>query len=118
MTLGLRNPVTSVIPQGDNGQRAGSGVWRWRNLVSQNVLVPYGNTPGIYTGGPGWEQRFDNETKSPYAWNNSTGEFISYDDPVSVSYKREWARRQEMLGMMIWQVPFDRDGGELLDYMN
>jgi chitinase len=74
--------------------------------------------PGAYNGGPGWEQRFDNETKSPYAWNNGTGEFISYDDPVSVSYKREWARQQGMLGLMIWQVPFDRDGGELLDYMN
>jgi len=123
-TNGLQNQATGV-PQGDNGQTSNTGVWRWRNLVSQGVLVPKSNpqsmaaaVDGVYIGGIGWQARFDASSKSPYAWNNSTGIFISYDDPVSVSYKREWARSQGMAGLMIWQVGYDRDGGELLKWMN
>ena len=73
---------------------------------------------GVFVGATVWTQHFDNETKTPYVWNDNTGEFITYDDPVSVSYKREWACGMGMQGMMIWEVEYDCDGGELLRYMN
>jgi chitinase len=118
-TMGLNNPCSTTLPTGDSDQTANTGVWKWRNLLDEGVLIsnPY-DTPGVYTGGWDWQQRFDYTTISPYVWNNLTGEFITYDDPVSISYKREFAHKQGMQGMMIWQVPFDSDRGELLHYMN
>jgi chitinase len=106
------------------GQTSNTAVWRWRNLISQGILVRYSagsrgsSADGVYVGGKGWTQRWDGSSQSSYVWNNVTGEFISYEDPVSVSYKREWALNRGMQGMMIWTVGYDRDGGELLKYMN
>ena len=124
-TNGLVNQATGNIPQGDNGQTSNTGVWRWRQLIAQGVLVPKADatstgpaSDGVYVGGNQWQVRFDTGTKSSYAWNNSTGIFVSFEDPVSISYKREWARSQGMAGMMIWTINFDRDGGELLKWMN
>jgi GH18 family chitinase len=125
MDNGLVNPITTTIPKGDIGQMSNTAVWRWRNLISQGILVPRSAgtsgsaaDDGVYVGGEGWIQRWDGSSQSSYVWNNGTGEFISYEDPVSVSYKREWAVNQGMQGMMIWTVGYDRDGGELLKYMN
>lgn len=106
-------------PQGDSDQSAETGVWKWRNLISQGVLVA--NTTagdGVFVGSNGWQQKFDYDTISPYVWNNVTAEWISYDDPVSISYKREYAHDQGMLGVFVWEVSYDTDNGDLLQYMN
>jgi GH18 family chitinase len=125
LTNGLNNTATSTIPRGDSGQSKNTAVWRWRNLISQGVLVPQSDptstspaTDGVYVGGNRWTSRWDEASESSYVWNNSTAEFISFEDPVSISYKREWAVKKGLQGMMIWQVGYDREGGELLKYMN
>jgi Glycosyl hydrolases family 18 len=75
-------------------------------VISQNVLVPNGSSTreGVYIGAGNWIRHFDMETKTPYVWNKFTGEFVSYDDPVSISWKREWAAERGMGGMMVWTV--------------
>jgi chitinase len=112
------NPCSTVLPQGDDDQPANSGVWKWSRLVSERVLVANDEMPGVYTGGRDWTQRLDHNTISPYVWNNHTREFITYDDPVSISYKREFAHLQDMQGLMVWTVEYDSPNGELLQYMN
>ena len=69
----------------------------------------------MFVGATGWTQHFGDATKTPYVWSEDTGEFITYDDPVSVSYKREWACAMGMQGMMIWEVGYDCDGGSFCD---
>ena len=78
-------------------------------MTRQRVIVPASapastspTAEGVYIVGADWQQRFDDATKTPYVWNNRTGEF-NYDDPVSISYKREWANDKGMAGMMIGQ---------------
>jgi|SRR5579859_891588 len=113
----MEYPCLETRPQGDANQTAGTGAWKWRNMLSQGVLVNNG-TDGVYIGANGWQQHFDYETISPFVWNNVTGEFITYDDPISISYKREYARSQGMQGMMVWEIAYDSDSGELMSYMN
>jgi chitinase len=86
-------------------------------MISQGVLVNDG-VPGVYVGAGDWTEEFDEGTVTPYVWNNVTGEFITYDDPVSISYKRESALSVGMQGMMVWEVAYDTDQGELMQYMN
>lgn len=117
MKDGLVNPCSTRLPKGDSDQTSNTGVWKWRNLVSQGVLVP-GNVDGVWVGGQGWEQRLDMDTISPYVWNNITGEFITYDDPVSLSYKREASAGHGLQGMMLWEIPYDTNQGELMSYMS
>ena len=50
------------------------------------------------------QQEFNEGTMTPYVWNNVTGEFITYDDPVSINYKWEYAVSVGMQGMMVWEV--------------
>lgn len=73
---------------------------------------------GVYVGAGDWTEEFDEGTVTPYVWNNVTGEFITYDDPVSISYKRAYALSVGMQGMMVWEVAYDSDDGELMQYMN
>jgi GH18 family chitinase len=51
-------------------------------------------------------------------WNTVTGEWITYDDPTSISIKRNYAASMGMLGMMVWEVEYDTDAGILMSYMN
>jgi chitinase len=88
-------------------------------MISQGVLVADpGVGEGVYTAGNGWRNKFDWEPATPYVWNNVTGDFITYDDPVSISYKREYAFQQEMRGMLVFDVEIDTANGELIQYMN
>ena len=86
-------------------------------MISQGVLVNDG-VPGVYVGTGDWTEEFDEGTVTPYVWNNVTGEFITYDDPVSISYKREYAVSVGMQGMMAWEVAYDTNQGDLMQYMN
>jgi GH18 family chitinase len=95
-------------------------------MISQGLLVSPSSTQkrrlhkrdnsldGVLIGGTGWQQRFDNASMTPYVWNNVTGEFITYDDPVSISYKREYARQQGMQGMMMWEISYDVTSEDLV----
>jgi GH18 family chitinase len=115
---GLYNDCYWQRPAGDSDQPAGTGVWKWRNLLSQGVLVADSSLgDGMYVGGGDWNYRFDNETVSPYVWSNTTAEWIQYDDPVTISYKREFAYQQGLQGMMVWEIEYDDDQGTLLSYM-
>lgn len=88
-------------------------------MISQGVLVADPSVgEGVYTAGNGWQHKFDWESVTPYIWNNVTGDFITYDDPVSISYKREYAFQQEMQGMLVFDVEIDTTNGELIQYMN
>jgi chitinase len=112
-TNGLSNPCSAILPQGDSDQTSNTGVWKWRNLLSQQVLV-IGWTDGVYVGGPGWQTGWDVGSQSAYVWNSTTGEFITYDDPVTVSKKRAYAISEGMKGMMMWELAYDTNDGDLL----
>jgi GH18 family chitinase len=88
-------------------------------MISEGVLVADPAVgEGVYIPGTGWQSKFDWVSVTPYLWNNVTGEFVTYDDPVSISYKREYAVQQGMQGMLVFDVEIDTSNGELMQYMN
>ncbi|KAJ3291887.1 hypothetical protein HK104_005727 [Borealophlyctis nickersoniae] len=83
-----------------------SGIWKWKNLRSQGVLT----TPT--TAGNGWTRYWDSSSQTPWLFNPSSKMFISYDDPVSLKAKVDYALCKGIGGVMVWEI--SQDNGELL----
>jgi chitinase len=62
-----------------------------------------------------WIRKFDNVTQTPWLYNPTTKDFISYDDPTSIGIKTDWAVSQGLGGLFCWSL--DQDNGELIDVM-
>ncbi|KAL1917787.1 uncharacterized protein VTP21DRAFT_3621 [Calcarisporiella thermophila] len=88
-----------------------SGIWKWKNLRSEGVL----NTPTSATGN--WIRCFDQKTKTPWLFNKQTKVYVSYDDPVSLQHKVNYALCKDLGGVMVWDLSNDYYNGkfELLD---
>ena len=54
----------------------------------------------------------DKRTKAPWRFDGDT--FWTFEDPVSVRYKVSYASRQNLGGVMIWELSGDTDDAELL----
>lgn len=56
----------------------------------------------------GWQRRWDDETKNPWAIAADGSAVIGYDDAQSLALKTEWAMQQGFRGVFFWQVGGDR----------
>jgi chitinase len=63
----------------------------------------------------GYTQYWDKKAKAPYAYNESTGTFATYDNVQSVYYKTKYARSRKLAGVMFWELRDDMESGGLLD---
>ncbi|CAO3642703.1 unnamed protein product [Mucor fragilis] len=86
-----------------------SGAWKYTNLRSQGLL------PTPTTAAVPWIRHFDEITKTPWLYNPTNQQYISYDDPVSIGIKTQWAIEKGLAGLFCWSV--EQDNGELLDAM-
>lgn len=59
---------------------------------------------------PGMQLFFDEVALVPFAFNPSTGVWISYDDERSIEAKGRYARDHRLGGVMIWELSNDADG--------
>ncbi|RKP37176.1 glycoside hydrolase [Dimargaris cristalligena] len=71
-----------------------STVWKYKNLRSEGILAN-GNTTGA-----GWTRNWDTKSQTPWLFNEQTKNFISYDDPTSLRIKVDYARQQQLGGVM------------------
>jgi chitinase len=99
-----QDPYCSADPGGLSGQ------WQWKYMRSQGVLT----TPT--TAASPWVRYFDNVTQTPWLFNTNTKSYLSYDDPVSIGVKINYAVCQGLAGAMVWDV--SNDNGELLTAVN
>lgn len=84
-----------------------SGVWRWSYMRSQGLL----SSPT--TAASPWIRNFDNVTQTPWLYNPTNKQYISYDDPTSLGVKTQHALAKDLAGLFVWSV--DEDNGELLN---
>lgn len=115
------NPAVVGAPLGDqldgpwqdqycsSDTQAASGVWRYTYMRSQGLLT----TPT--TAASPWVRSFDNVTQTPWLFNPTNKQYISYDDPVSIGVKADYAISAGLAGLFCWSV--DEDNGELLAAM-
>jgi len=63
----------------------------------------------------GFEQHWDNKAKAPFAYNNISKTFATYDNMQSVYYKTKYAKEHKLGGVMFWELSGDKVSGGLLD---
>ncbi|KAJ2808329.1 hypothetical protein H4S07_003436, partial [Coemansia furcata] len=107
-------PQSQVVPLGDSedapwtdtcaGTTGNSGVWQWKNLRSQGVL-----TSPAKAAAP-WVRQWDPVSQTPWLFNPSTKQFISYDDPQSIKAKIDYASSKGLAGAMVWSIEMDYNG--------
>ncbi|KAI8148417.1 glycosyl hydrolases family 18-domain-containing protein [Fennellomyces sp. T-0311] len=88
-----------------------SGVWKWRNLRSQGIILD-----DMTSTGEGWKRYWDDVSKTPWLFNPQSNIFISYDDPQSIEIKVNHALCEGLAGVMVWDL--HQDNGELLRVAN
>ncbi|KAI9229969.1 MAG: endochitinase [Piptocephalis tieghemiana] len=123
ITSSSHSPVT---PQGDpedalwadpcpGAPSAFGGVWQWRLLRGTTGSGGGGTAPlaaGPTSPSEGWLRFEDEESGTPWLFRPSDKRFISYDDPISLGKKVQWAKSQGLGGIMLWDL--HQDNGELI----
>ncbi|KAJ2761131.1 hypothetical protein H4S06_001369, partial [Coemansia sp. BCRC 34490] len=104
-------PQDSTVPLGDSedapwydacaGTTANSGTWQWKNMRTQGLL------PSPSTAAAPWVRQWDSVSQTPWLFNPSTKQFISYDDPESLKIKVDYAASKGLAGAMIWSENMD-----------
>ncbi|KAG0273336.1 hypothetical protein BGZ95_010853 [Linnemannia exigua] len=114
-------PFLKSVPLGDSNDAlwtdpcerdaAYSGVWKYKNLREQGLIDQYGNARAP------WIRKFDRESQTPWLFNPSTKQFISYDDKESLKLKVDYAKQQQLGGVMLWALNQDTSDFELLEVL-
>lgn len=117
----MEAPFTKPIPVGDSNdalwtdpcerEASYSGVWKYKNLREQGVVDQYGRARAP------WIRKFDRESQTPWLFNPSTKQFISYDDKESLRLKVDYAKQKQLGGVMLWALNQDTADFELLDVL-
>ena len=55
----------------------------------------------------GWTYEWDNIAKCPYLIKNDQTKIITYDDPLSIQYKCNYAKDRNLGGVMVWALGYD-----------
>ncbi|KAJ2864476.1 hypothetical protein GGI22_001712, partial [Coemansia erecta] len=84
------------------------GVWQWNKMRTMGVL----SSPS--TAAAPWVRYWDDVTQTPWLFNPSIKQFVSYDDPQSIGAKLNHAKSLGIAGAMVWSMEMDYNG-ELLD---
>jgi len=58
----------------------------------------------------GFEEYWDKKAKAPYLFNDSTLQFITYDNERSVKYKCKYVKKHKLGGVMFWEYSSDVKG--------
>lgn len=56
-----------------------------------------------------WSSHWDDVAKCPYLIKTDTSQIITYDNPLSIQYKCEFAQTRNLGGVMVWAIGYDDD---------
>ncbi|KAJ2257799.1 hypothetical protein GGH98_000595 [Coemansia sp. RSA 454] len=114
MTLDPANQYqnqSSTLPQGDIADVPAfdacanvtgiTGTWQYKNLRGQGILT------SPTTAAAPWIRRWDDITQTPWLYNPKTRQYITYDDPLSIKVKIDYAAAKGVGGAMVWALYMD-----------
>jgi len=96
---------TGVSPQNAGLYSKYAGVFPetpWKTIESQ------------FLTSPDWVRHWSPTAQAPWLYNAGQHTFFTYDDPISLGIKANFARREHLRGMMIWVLGEDDPGNCLL----
>jgi chitinase len=66
------------------------------------------------TKSTGFKMYWDSERQVPYLYNQSTGDFISYDNARSLRAKSDLVKKEKLGGIMFWPLAFEAAHWDLI----
>ena len=76
--------------------------------------TPWKTVRAQFLTDPDWVRHWSATAQAPWLYNARQHIFFSYDDPVSLGIKADFARREQLRGVMIWVLGEDDPGNGLL----
>ncbi|MGH8289351.1 MAG: glycoside hydrolase family 18 protein [Steroidobacteraceae bacterium] len=77
--------------------------------------TPWKSIESQFLTSPDWVRHWSVTARAPWLYNASQHIFFTYDDPISLGIKAEFARRARLRGVMIWVLGEDDPGNCLLN---
>ena len=77
--------------------------------------IPYRDIDGYFRETGGFRKFRDSTSEAPFSYSASRGLFATYDDPLSVAEKTEYALEHRLGGIMFWELSGDAPSNGLLD---
>lgn len=72
-----------------------------------HYLNPGMDTVNSTAAAAGWVRYWDNTCKVPYLYNQTTNQFVTYDDKQSIDEKCKFIMNKNLAGGMIWELSQD-----------
>lgn len=90
----------------------------WNSQLEFNQLVQYGvlQRNGMYdfSGINGFTRAWDSCSSTPYLYNVGASTVVTYDDPVSLNLKAQFAKDQGLRGTGMWDISGDTANWDLV----
>jgi chitinase len=99
--------------RGFTGVAPGSG-GLYAKYTGGYAETPWKSIESQFLTSPDWVRHWSSSARAPWLYNASRHIFFTYDDPLSLGIKAEFARRQHLRGAMIWVLGEDDPGNCLL----
>ena len=96
--LGVTNPALHGFSQLASSQLP-KGTW-------ENGIYDYDDLKKNYI--PSNKRYWDDQSKVPFLFNQSTGLWISYDDIQSINIKNDYIKKNQLRGGFYWELSSDR----------
>ncbi|MEM7374901.1 MAG: glycosyl hydrolase family 18 protein [Bacteroidota bacterium] len=77
--------------------------------------VRYSSLNDYFAANPGFELYWDESAQAPYAYNADSMWFATFDDTRSIALKTQYARKEQLGGIMFWQLATDTPANGLLE---
>jgi chitinase len=77
--------------------------------------TPWKTVRAQFLTDPDWVRHWSATAQAPWLYNARQRIFFSYDDPISLGIKADFARREQLRGVMIWVLGEDDAGNGLLN---
>jgi chitinase len=77
--------------------------------------TPWKTIRAQFLASPDWVRHWSATAQAPWLYNDSQHIFFTYDDPISLGIKADFARREHLGGVMIWVLGEDDPGNCLLN---
>ncbi|MCM3747482.1 glycosyl hydrolase family 18 protein [Paenibacillus pasadenensis] len=100
------NGMYQTCAKADTGTWSDQDAWWDFWDLEQNYLTKDAN--GNYTGKNGFTRYWNDQTKTPWLYNPTSGLTITYDDPMSLKIKTDYLKSKGLAGAMFWELDADR----------
>jgi len=98
-----------------NKTDANQGLYQQTTFLSG---VSYKDFASRFTEANGFKYFWDESAQAPYYYNASLSQFVTFDDPKSISLKTKYVMNHKLNGIMFWELTDDPYANGLLDVID